>query len=269
MEDESFRVLAGECTVSFVTESAPEEAEETEETATTGETGKSQGGDRRAERGAVLVVEKPDGTVLVHDRDGYRPVAWLTRADAVAWDRTGPAPALSAVQGDRRLEVTCHDEFGRGCYPASRSGDPVGICPACGSVLVHVAGAVTCLGCGVHHGVPRDATILADGCPACGLPRMAVERGDAFEVCVDRTCESLDDAIRARFDRTWSCPDCGDDLRIIRRGGLLAGCDGYPDCERAYALPAGVVDGDCETCRLPVFETTAGRRCLDAACEGS
>ena len=246
MSDESIRVLAGDCTIRF-----------------------DAGADSaREERGHVVVVEKPDGTVLVHDRDGYRPVAWLTRADAVAWDRTGAAPALSAVEGERRLEVTCHVEHGRGSYPASPAGAPVGVCPACGSMLVSVPGAVTCLGCGEEHGVPRDATILDDACEACGLPRMAVERGEPFEVCVDRTCESLDDAIRARFDRAWTCPDCGGDLRIIRRGGLLAGCDNYPDCEVAYALPSGTLDGDCPDCGLPQFGTPGGSRCLDAACGG-
>lgn len=240
------RVLAGDCTIRFDGGTDP----------------------AREERGHVVVLEKPDGTVLVHDRDGYRPVAWLTRADAVAWDRTGASPALSAVEDGRRLEVTCHAEHGRGSYPASPAGQPVGTCPDCGAVLARVPGALVCLGCGAEHGVPRDATVLDDACAACGLPRMSVDRGETFEVCVDRSCESLDDAIRARFDRAWTCPDCGGDLRIIRRGGLLAGCDNYPDCETAYAVPSGTLDGDCEACGLPTFETPGGRRCLDAACEG-
>ena len=245
MTDEAMRVLAGDCTIRFDGGTEP----------------------AREERGHVVVLAKPDGTVLVHDRDGYRPVAWLTRADAVAWDRTGTAPALSAVEGGRRLEVTCHAEHGRGSYPASAAGEAVGSCPDCGGVLVRVPGAVACLGCDEEHGVPRDATILDDPCEACGLPRLSVARGEPFEVCVDRTCESLDDAIRARFDRAWTCPDCGGDLRIIRRGGLLAGCDNYPDCECAYAVPAGTLDGDCASCGLPTFETPGGYRCLDAACE--
>ena len=247
MTEDAIRVLAGDCTIRF-----------------------GDGGDgAREERGHVVVVEKPDGTVLVHDRDGYRPVAWLTRADAVAWDRTGTAPAVSAVEGGRRLEVTCHAEYGRGSYPASAAGESVGGCPDCGGVLVRVPGAVTCLDCDVHHGVPRDAAVMEDACEACGLPRMSVSRGERFEVCVDRACESLDDAIRARFDRAWTCPDCGGDLRIIRRGGLLAGCDEYPDCETAYAIPAGTLDGDCPACGLPRFGTPGGRRCLDATCEGA
>lgn len=246
MDDDAFRVLAGECTVRFGDAAGADEA--------------------HTERGRLLVVEKPDGTVLVHDSDGYRPAAWLTRADAVTWDRSGTAPALTAVEGDRRLAVTCHEEFGRGRYPASRAGRTVGPCPGCGSVLVHVPGAVTCLGCDERHGVPRDAVLLGETCRACGLPTMRVERGEAFEVCVDRSCESLDDAVRAAFDRAWSCPDCGSDLRVIRRGGLLAGCDAYPDCEVAFAIPSGTVDGDCDACGLPTFETPGGRRCLDAAC---
>jgi DNA topoisomerase-1 len=96
---------------------------------------------------------------------------------------------------------------------------------------------------------------------------MRVERGAVFEVCVDRSCESLDDAVRERFDGAWSCPDCGSSLRILRRSGpLLAGCDAYPACETAFSVPAGVVVDTCD-CGLPVFETATGRRCLDGTCD--
>lgn len=246
MSDEAIRLLAGDCTIRFDGGANPV----------------------REERGTVVVMAKPDGTVLVHDREGYRPVAWLTRSDAVSWDPGGEAPALSAVEGDRRLEVRCHAEAGRASYPATSAGEPVGTCPNCGGILVQVPGAVTCLGCEDRHGIPRDATLLESTCEACGLPRLAVDRGETFEVCIDRGCESLDDAVRARYDRAWSCPDCDGDLRIIRRGGLLAGCDNYPDCDRAFAVPVGTLDGDCPACGLPRFDTPGGRHCLDAACEG-
>ncbi|MUW15544.1 DUF91 domain-containing protein, partial [Halorubrum sp. CBA1125] len=56
---ERLRVLAGDCHV-------------------------TERGDRsRAYRGRVVVLIKPDDTTLVHDADGYQPVAWLTRPDSV------------------------------------------------------------------------------------------------------------------------------------------------------------------------------------------
>ncbi|MFT4957579.1 MAG: DNA topoisomerase-1, partial [Halobacteriales archaeon] len=44
--------------------------------------------DRSEYRGrVVVVVVKADNTVLVHDAEGYQPVAWITRADVVACER--------------------------------------------------------------------------------------------------------------------------------------------------------------------------------------
>jgi DNA topoisomerase-1 len=232
-------VLAGDCTVRF------------------------EGSEDREERGAVLLIEKPDGTVLVHDREGYRPVAWLTRADAVAWSPDGPT--VEAEKADDRLTVTCHEEHAHGRYPVSTAGREVGWCPDCGDPLVRKRGAVSCLGCALEHSVPRDATVLDARCESCTLPRMRVERGAVFEVCIDRACESLDAAVRERFDRVFDCPACNGDLLVLRRGGLILGCENYPDCETGFSLPAGTIEGACG-CGLPAFVTGDGRRCLDAAC---
>lgn len=242
MATDAFRVLAGDCTVRF-----------------------EHGDDSREERGDLLVVCKPDRTVLVHDRDGYRPVAWLTRAETVA-ERADP-PGLEAVDDDRRLRVTCHDVASDRRPSASPAGVPVGSCPACEGPLIRSPGVVTCLGCDADYRIPRDAAITGQPCPDCGLPEMHVERGAAFVLCVDRDCSSIDDAVRDRFDGAWTCPACGGALRIIRRDSLLAGCENYPDCEVGYALPTGVVTGACR-CGLPAFETAAGARCLDATCSG-
>jgi DNA topoisomerase-1 len=236
---DGIHVIAGECTTTFDGSRVRE----------------------HEQRGQVVVITKPDNTVLVHDADGYQPIAWLTRAETVTVDGTH----LAASDGDQHLEVTIHEEIASGRYPASAAGTPVGECPDCEAALVRVADAVTCTGCDARYGLPGDADVLDDRC-SCGLPRMRVERGRAFEVCVDRECESMDEAVTNVFDREWGCPHCEGELRIIRRGGLLAGCENYPDCDTGFAFPAGVVVDEC-ACGLPLFETAGGKRCLDATCE--
>lgn len=236
------QVLAGECTTTF------------------------EGSRDRTQRGHVVVVVKPDKTVLVHDADGYQPVAWLTRPEALTVETTPAGFGVTARTGDQTLRVVSHAMTGRAHYPVSPAGVPVGTCPDCDGALVRRAGEVSCLGCEAAYGLPAGAAVLEDRCGDCGLPRMRVERGAAFELCVDRDCDPLDDAVRERFDRAWACPDCGSDLRVLRRGGLLAGCDAYPDCDAAFSIPAGVVVDDCG-CGFPVFETASGRRCLDATCD--
>lgn len=233
------RVMAGDCTTVF------------------------DGPREREQRGDVLVVVKPDNTVLVHDAEGYQPVAWLTRADSVAIEDG----AVTARDGDEMLRVVTHDEHGNARYPASAAGVPVGDCLDCPGTLVRASGGVTCTECSVRYGLPSDATVTGSRCDDCGLPTLRAERGRAFEVCLDRDCESLDDRVTDAFDREWNCPDCDGDLRILRRGGLLVGCENYPDCDTGFSLPTGVAVGECD-CGLPVFETSTGHRCLDATCGG-
>lgn len=241
-------MLAGDCTVRF------------------------NGDEERVHRGYVVTVVKPDRTTLVHDAAGYQPVAWLTRPDAVTVDtdpRNGATTeagfGVTARADDRLIRVRSHSVTARTEVPVSPAGRPVGRLDD--APLVRADGAIRNLDTGAEYPLVAGATVLDESCDACGLPRMRVERGAVFEVCVDRACEPLDDAVRAQFDRVWTCPDCGDDLRILRRHGrLLAGCDAHPDCETAFSVPAGVVVDDC-ACGLPVFETTTGRRCLDGTCD--
>ncbi|WP_299335362.1 DUF91 domain-containing protein [Haloplanus sp.] len=222
--------------------------------------------DDRTYRGRVVVLVKPDRTVLVHDTAGYQPVAWLTRADSVTVETGGPGFGLTARLDDRRLRVTA-DRIRKSVYRASRAGVPVGTHPESGGTLIRADGAVVDVDAGTRYPLVAGATVLESTCLDCGLPRMRVDRGATFEVCLDRACESLDNAVRERFDREWTCPDCGDYLRLIRRDGrLLAGCDAHPDCETAFTIPAGLVVDDC-SCGLPVFETATGRRCLDGTCD--
>ena len=264
---ECTRVVAGDCTVEFT----------------------GAGSSDRTERGRVVALLKPDRTVLVHDADGYQPAAWLTRPETVFEERN--PLVVTATDGDRRLRLMAHEVTLDAEVPASHAGVPVGICPDCAGadagsdgpggdadgttcgdgatrgegVLVRARGAVHCADCGERYGLPAGATVLDSTCD-CGLPRCRVTRGAEFEVCVDRECESLDDRVREAFDRAWECPECGEDLRILRRGGLIAGCAAYPDCETGFAVPNGLVVGTCE-CGLPAFETAGGERCLDAACD--
>lgn len=212
-------------------------------------------------RGEMLVVCKRDGTVLVHDAEGYQPLAWLTRAESV----THTADTIAATDGDQTLRVTVEESRLIEAVPAGSTGVPVGTCPECADDLVRSGGAVTCLGCDRHHSFPRDATLLEDTCADCGLPQFRARRGASFVVCLDRTCESFDDRVRKAFDRQWDCPDCDGDLRVLRRGGLLLGCERYPECETGFAFPNGVHDGDCE-CGLPSFEVGGDSRCLDSSC---
>jgi DNA topoisomerase I len=94
---------------------------------------------------------------------------------------------------------------------------------------------------------------------------MRVELGETFELCIDRDCGTVLEVVRERFDREWNCPECGADVRILRRGGIIAGCDRYPDCDTGFGVPNGTIVDSCE-CGLPVFRTRSGRRCLDTNC---
>ena len=223
-------------------------------------------GDRAAGlAGGAEAAERADGARAEERTDGIDAgVESGTSTDATVTATDGAAFAVDAQDGDARLRVRAHAEDGYAAYPATRAGRPVGSCPDCSGTLVTAGRAVTCIRCGTDHGLPDGATVREQRC-SCGLPRIRVERGAPLDVCLDRTCEPLLAAVRERFDREWTCPRCGSDLRVLRRGGLIAGCESYPDCEVSYSIPTGTVVGDCE-CGLPVFETARSRRCLDSTC---
>lgn len=214
--------------------------------------------------GHVLVVVKPDQTVLVHDADGYQPVAWLTRPESVRVTND----RIIAQDGDQFLEITIHDEHSRAQYPTSDAGTPIGDCPSCEATLVHARGSVSCPDCDTGYSLPHGATVLEESCFECDLPMITVERGRRFDLCLDPRCDPLDERVREAFDREWDCPDCAGTLRVLRRGGLLLGCDRYPECETSFSFPTGVVDGECN-CGLPLFKIQSGQRCLDSTCDGT
>ena len=216
-------------------------------------------GDRSYEkRGRVVCLRKPDDTLLVHDAAGYRPVAWLTRPDTSM--AVGSPPTVEARDGDDRLRVTFHETSVDVRIPVSPAGEAAGPCPDCAGALVTRSGTLACTDCDREHALPAGATVLDTACE-CGLARVEVTRGVTIEVCADRACEPLDAAIEAELDRRFDCPDCGRDMRVVRAGGLLLGCDGYPDCDVSVPLPNEACDGVCD-CGLP----TVDGRCLDATC---
>ncbi|WP_280537586.1 topoisomerase DNA-binding C4 zinc finger domain-containing protein [Halopenitus sp. POP-27] len=237
------RVLAGDCTTTL------------------------SGTRERTQRGRVVVVVKPDNTTLVHDADGYQPIEWLTRPDSVAIETDAAGFTVTARDGDRTLRVITHEREAGIEVPVTEAGLPVGTCPDCASALIRSGGHVACTGCEERYGLPTGATVLDRSCEECGLPLLRVERGEAFTVCLDVSCDSLADAVVDRFDRVWSCPDCGSDLRVQQATGrVFLGCDAYPACETTFSIPDGVVVDDCP-CGLPILESATGRRCLDGACE--
>jgi DNA topoisomerase-1 len=250
----TMRILAGDCTTRF------------------------EGSREHTQRGYVVLVVKPDKTVLVHDADGYQPVAWLTRPDSLTVEHDDDAFGLTARDDEQVLRVHAHRVTGEATLPVSAAGTPVGTAPEgegdggghddAGAPLVRANGDVVNLDTGERYALPAGATVTDERCPDCGLPRMRVARGQPFELCIDYACDSLLDRVRERFDREWACPDCGSPLRVFRtrRGPILAGCTAYPDCETAFSIPAGEITGECP-CGLPVFETPAGRRCLDGSCD--
>ena len=216
-------------------------------------------------RGRVLVVVKPDNTVLVHDADGYQPVAWLTRPEELSL--THDPLWLVAVDGDETLRVeAAEDEVVVTDHAVGEAGVPVGHC-RCGGPLVRTGGAVVCLTCEDRYPLPGGAAVLEATCE-CGLPQFRVDRGGTFDLCLDYDCGSLVEAVRERFGGEWDCPNCDGDLEILQRGGLLAGCERYPDCETGFAVPDGTVLSECD-CGLPRFETGSGDRCLDTGCEAA
>ncbi|WP_049969083.1 PDDEXK family nuclease [Haladaptatus cibarius] len=238
---ETIRVFAGDCTIT------------------------TDGDTKQNRRGEMVALLKPDDTLLVHDIDGYQPVEWLTRAETTHASLDGDTFTLVAATSDRRVRVECHTSYDISRYPGSKAGIPVGTCPHCDGALTRAKGSVSCLGCRREYSIPRNASVGGNSCD-CGLPTMRVERGAEFELCLDRNCGTVLAAVQERFDREWDCPECGADLRILRRGGIIAGCDRYPDCETGFGVPNGRIVDSC-ACGLPVFRTRTGRRCLATDCE--
>ena len=75
------------------------------------------------------------------------------------------------------------------------------------------------------------------------------------------------------------CPDCGNSLTIKKsKNGDFIGCNGYPECRKAYPIPKGAMiqmtDETCPVCSLPLIRII--RRgmppenvCIDAKCSAN
>ncbi|MFB6085743.1 MAG: DUF91 domain-containing protein [Halodesulfurarchaeum sp.] len=239
MQD-AIRMIAGRCTVRH-------EADEQSES-----------------EGDVVVLVKPDNTVLVHDASGYRPAGWLTRADSVQLSLSERSFELHANSGGETLQVTGEDPTVAE-LPATTAGPVVGTCPDCAATMVRAAGEVSCLGCGATYPLPRNAAVTDSTCETCDLPTISLTRGTDLEVCLDRECDPIDAVVRATFEGEWHCPTCGSTLEIARARTLGARC---PTCETHFPIPDGRVAGTCD-CGLPWFETDHGGRCLDPACSAA
>ncbi|SNR35492.1 topoisomerase DNA-binding C4 zinc finger domain-containing protein [Halorubrum vacuolatum] len=239
---ERLRVLAGDCIV-------------------------TERGDRvRTHRGHVVVLIKPDNTTLVHDADGYQPVAWLTRPESVVVEGDGDGFTVSARDGSRTIRIVSEVATAARGLPVTEAGVPVGTCPDDGGPLVRTHGDVVCLDCESRWGLPAGASVTDSTCGECGLPKIRVERGEPFHLCLNAACDPLEAAVKERFDRVWDCPDCGSDLRVKSAPGrVFLGCDRHPVCETTVSIPNGVVVDDCD-CGLAIVETATGRRCLDGTC---
>ena len=72
------------------------------------------------------------------------------------------------------------------------------------------------------------------------------------------------------------CPTCGNNMSVKRsKNGNFIGCDGYPDCKRAYPMPRSAlvqtVDTTCPVCNLPQLKiirkgNPPSIQCIDPKC---
>ena len=75
------------------------------------------------------------------------------------------------------------------------------------------------------------------------------------------------------------CPTCGNNMTIKKsKNGNFIGCDGYPDCKRAYPLPRGALiqttEETCKICQLAMLKIVRKGmppmvQCIDPKCESN
>ena len=127
---------------------------------------------------------------------------------------------------------------------------------------------IQCDHCKAEYKLPRKASITNEKCNKCGLPKARLPYVYDLLICIDRSCESMDEIIKNKFESEgWKCTECGSPLIVIRRKGLVVGCSNYyKGCKTAYKFPDGVIIGKCERCGLPKFKLKTKTRCLNSKC---
>lgn len=159
------RVYAGACTAEF------------------------EGSVDRTARGHGMALVKPDNTVLVHDRGGYSPAAWLTRAASIDVDHE---KQITAIDGDQRLTVRFHDLEESGVYPIGVAGVPVGPSEDANEPGPYVRSrdSVVNITTGDQYALPSGRGVLNRSCP-CGLPLIRADRETKSDrsQCLDPECE--------------------------------------------------------------------------------
>ncbi len=159
---DQIRVYAGECTAEY------------------------DGPVDRTACGHVVALVKPDDTVLVHDRGGYSPAVWLTRATSVDIDHDGQ-PRITAVDGDQRLTVRFHHLDERGAYSVGIAGITVGPSDTADRMgrYVRRRDSVVDVTTGDRYAIDRVATVLDRSC-TCGLPLIRIDSTGVR--CLDPRC---------------------------------------------------------------------------------
>ncbi|MDD1721408.1 MAG: DEAD/DEAH box helicase [Euryarchaeota archaeon] len=181
------------------------------------------------------------------------------------------APQVSRPRDPRLVESSIHSPAGNSVAKSDLENDTnepaatVGHCKRCGGSLRRVDNVITCQ-CGVIYKLPAGADLAHTTC-SCGLPKFKLKLL-GVDVCVDRQCENMDDIIAAAFaNHKFTCPRCESSLTVVRRRGLIVGCERYYDgCKTAFLLPANAsITGRC-TCGLPRLQLKTKARCLDTTC---
>lgn len=125
-----------------------------------------------------------------------------------------------------------------------------------------------------------DMLRIADG--ECSLESVVKDSQDMlYEVAtkISSDSEEIGKEIKSALyaqQHIGICPECGNNMSVKRsKNGNFIGCDGYPDCRRAYPMPRGAlvqtVDTKCEVCGLPQLRiirkgNPPSVQCIDPKC---
>ncbi|MFX0091436.1 MAG: DEAD/DEAH box helicase [Candidatus Hodarchaeota archaeon] len=147
-------------------------------------------------------------------------------------------------------------------------------CKKCGVPLEWIEdnNLVVCSNCSENYKIPTKSQLIEEECERCGLPMVAISQLYSLKVCINRTCQNMDDIVRTRFENEgYQCPNCQSPLKVIRRRGLIAGCTNYYDrqqpCKTAFSLPRNSLIVDRCICGLPFIQLKTKSRCLNTACK--